>query len=44
MKRYQKSREYKTRKREEIKQRANKIYELTFEKPISLRETVSKNK
>jgi len=44
MKRYNKSKGYRTRKREEIKQRANKIYELMIENPISLRETVSKNK
>ncbi|UCD01839.1 MAG: hypothetical protein JSV23_02130 [Promethearchaeota archaeon] len=42
MKRYQNSTEVKTRKREDIKRRANKIYDLMFEKPISVRKTASK--
>ena len=43
MKRYWNSNRAKTRKREEIKQRANNIYNLTFEKPISVREITSKS-
>ena len=42
MDRYQNSKGAKTRKREEIKRRAEQIYELMFEKPISVRETISK--
>ena len=43
MKRYQNSKEVKTRKREEIKQRASQIYDLMFEKSISIRKTTSKS-
>ncbi|MFX1377431.1 MAG: hypothetical protein ACFFA0_16655 [Promethearchaeota archaeon] len=41
MKRYQNSKGVKTHKREEIKQRANEIYDLMFEKPISVRKSNS---
>ncbi|MFW9901068.1 MAG: hypothetical protein ACFFDY_07240 [Candidatus Thorarchaeota archaeon] len=43
MKRYQNSKRAKTRKREEIKRRANMIYNLAFEKPISVRKITSKS-
>ena len=43
MKRYQNSKETKTRKREEIKRRANMIYNLMLEKPISASKTISKS-
>ena len=43
MKRYQNSKEAKTRQREEIKRRANKIYDLMLEKPISVSKTISKS-
>jgi hypothetical protein len=43
IKRYQNSKGAKARKIEEIKQRANMIYDLMFEKPISVRETTSKS-
>ncbi|MFX0105636.1 MAG: hypothetical protein ACFE75_09105 [Candidatus Hodarchaeota archaeon] len=42
MKRYQNSKEAKNRKRKEIKLRANRIYDLMFEKPISVKKNVSK--
>lgn len=43
MKRYQNSKGDKTLEREEIMQRANEIYALMFEKPISIRKTTSKS-
>jgi len=43
MKRYKNSKRAKTRKIEEIKRRANMIYNLTFEKPISVRTITSKS-
>jgi len=43
MKRYQNSNRAKTLKREEIMQRANMIYNLMFEKPISVSKTTSKS-
>ncbi len=43
IKRYQNSKKDKTLVREEIMQRANQIYELMFEKPISVRESISKS-
>jgi len=43
MKRYQNSKGDKTLEREEIKRRANEIYALMFEKPISVRKTTSKS-
>ncbi|MFX1601306.1 MAG: hypothetical protein ACFFB6_11975 [Promethearchaeota archaeon] len=43
MRRYQHSKKAKTRKRKLIKRRANKIYDLMLEKPISVRKTSSKS-
>jgi hypothetical protein len=43
MKRYQNTKKAKTRKREKIKRRANKIYDLMFEKPISVSKIKSKS-
>jgi len=43
MKRYQNSKGAMAHKREEIKRRANKIYDLMFEKPISVGKTTSKS-
>ena len=43
MKRYQNSKGDKTLEREEIMQRANEIYALMFEKPISIRKTTSQS-
>ncbi|KKM71619.1 hypothetical protein LCGC14_1428820, partial [marine sediment metagenome] len=43
MKRYQNFKGDKTREREEIKRRANEIYALMLEKPISVRKTTSKS-
>ncbi|MFX0023845.1 MAG: hypothetical protein ACFE9S_16080 [Candidatus Hermodarchaeota archaeon] len=42
IRRSQNSKQSKTLEREEIKRRANKIYELMFEKPISVGKTISK--
>jgi hypothetical protein len=43
MKRYINSKKGKSRRREEIKQRANKIYQLQFEKPLSIGKATSKS-
>ncbi len=43
IKRYQNYKKDKTKEIEEIKRRAEKIYEFTFEKPISVGETTSKS-
>ena len=43
MRRYQKSKENRFHEREKIKRRANKIYNLMFEKPISVRNTKAKS-